>query len=100
MKRRIRTLARKGWGLVQVDPLTADQAAKYSLPVDPNFGPIPINLDHRHYRDLCDWCNSNVPDSEWASSFTQGRKRFAFKDHKFATWFKLMTLPDPTKSCE
>ena len=93
MKHRIRKLVRSGWTLVELDCLP-DVTVE-----DPNFGPFPADPNPRHYKSLIKWCTENVPDGEWVASFIKDdyrthrygvKKRFVFKDAKYASWFSLM----------
>ena len=79
MKRRIRTLVRAGWHLVEVKP-------------------SPSSDSKKEYLSYVNWCISNVPENEWHSSWdirggfhSPGVKRFVFKDEKYVTWFNLIT---------
>jgi len=87
MKRKIRQLVRSGWILIElkqdiVEWHDTQGAAKNT----------------KQYQRLCKWCVDNVPEGGWYSSLvassgsaTANSKRFAFKDEKFAAWFKLLT---------
>lgn len=92
MKHRIRKLVRSGWTLVEL-PCLPDECKN-----DPILGSFPIDPNPAHYKKLIAWCAENVPVNEWTSSFikegytyrTDNRKRFVFKDAKYASWFSLM----------
>lgn len=85
MKRRIRTLLRAGWHLVEVKSIVA----QYDWKNEENTS---------NYQTLVKWCIDNVPEHDWQSSlhsdFGTSKpcvKRFVFKDEKYAAWFRLMT---------
>jgi len=92
MKRRIRTLVRSGWTLVEVPILPPSDG--YTA-----FGHFIEDKNPGQYKMLYKWCEENVPLTDWTSSYLQnsatggrgGTKRFVFKDKKFASWFTLMT---------
>ena len=95
MKKRIRSLIRDGWSLVEIPLSVSDDSIAQEL----------INLGK--YKVLCRWCQDNVPTDDWLSSCVGGRvynrrsQRFVFKDEKYAVWFKLITIDnnkEPTQS--
>lgn len=81
MKRRFRYYARQGWEVVEVD-----RANLYDWSEDAvDFG------NARHYKEMHNWCAKHVPQGVWASTITvnDGIKKFAFKNPKYATLFRL-----------
>ena len=87
MKRRIRTLVRAGWHLVEVKSIEEEHV----------WLTVPTR-DTNEYQKLISWCIRNVPDDSWQASLHSahgtarpGVKRFVFKDEKYAAWFRLMT---------
>lgn len=67
-----------------------------------NLYGLHSNLDfgnQTHFNEMKDWCYNTCPRNEWFaimhsnSQHTQpGHKLFYFKDHKYATMFKLRWL--------
>jgi hypothetical protein len=84
MKRRFRFYARKGWEVVEVS-----RANLYKWSEDDvDFG------DTRHYKEIRTWCNDRFPKDSWEGTITHynGVKKFAFKNPKYATMFRLQWL--------
>ena len=82
MKKRFRHYARHGWDVVKID-----RANLYKLYEDDgDFG------NKRHYIDMRSWCNERFPKGSWEATLDlsgRGLKKFAFKEGKFATMFRL-----------
>jgi hypothetical protein len=83
MKKRFRYYARNGWDVVEVD-----RANLYKVYEDVFFG------DDLHYRDMRTWCNDRLPKNSWEATRqpNKGTKKFAFKNSKYATMFRLQWL--------
>lgn len=81
MKRRFRYYARQGWEVVKVDRANL---YKWSEGLT-DFG------DDLHYKEMHSWCAEHIPQDVWASTITvnDGIKKFAFKNPKYATLFRL-----------
>lgn len=47
--------------------------------------------NHIHYREIKEWCQSNLPKDKWQSYIEgeTGKKIFLFKDSKYQTLFLL-----------
>lgn len=82
MKKRFRNYVRNGWDVVVVG-----RTNLYKLYEDDGeFG------NHRHYKEMRTWCNDTFPKGSWQATLdngTSGLKKFAFKEGKFATMFRL-----------
>ena len=81
MKKRFRYYARHGWDVVEVN-----RANLYKYKEDGEFG------NKRHYVDMRTWCNDTFPKDSWEATLdigNRGIKKFAFKEGKFATMFRL-----------
>jgi len=84
MKKRFRYYARNGWEVVEVD-----RANLYRWEDTGNsFG-----NDH-HYNDMRTWCNQRLPKNVWEGTLggSSGVKKFAFKNPKHATMFRMQWL--------
>ena len=81
MKRRFRYYARQGWEVVKIDRANLYKWSESST----DFG------DDLHYKDMYRWCATHVPQDVWASTIivNNGVKKFAFKNPKYATLFRL-----------
>lgn len=82
MKKRFRYYARHGWDVVEVK-----RANLYKLQEDDGeFG------NRRHYDEMRLWCSKTFPKDSWQATIDAsyaGVKKFAFKEGKFATMFRL-----------
>lgn len=81
MKRRFRYYARQGWEVVEVN-----RANLYQWDGDgDDFG------NDRHYKEMHSWCNNLLPQDAWTGTIihNSGIKKFAFKNPKYATMFRL-----------
>lgn len=89
MKKRFRYFVRKGWKVVEVP-----RKNLYDYENDPvNFG------NTKHYLEIRKWCDNMFPKDTWEGTLHSdntmshpGVKRFAFREHKYASMFILKWL--------
>jgi hypothetical protein len=84
MKRRFRYYFRQGWHSVKVE-----RANLWNVQgTESDFG------DQAHFDAMNAWCEKSFPKDAWVSRFfnPMGGKEFAFKEPKYASWFRLKWL--------
>jgi len=93
MKRRFRTYARDGWEIVQVPRVKDDWHPQRDMRYR-YCGNSDRNV--QHYAEIVKWCEERMDYTQFASTLHAtsgtgfaGMKRFAFKNKKHATMFRL-----------
>ena len=92
MKFRFRNYVRQGWEVVEVP-----RTNLYNWNIDNTEAKIG---NRKHYQDICNWCAKNFKDGNWVSTIHNsdaagknvGIKRFAFRNAKHATLFRMQWL--------